>query len=187
MKKLKIRKTTSKSKKKESELATEVGNVRVDEVEIERSDMAHKAVDELERANVDVDVGQKGPPITNTSYKESLSANPRSKTDNSAAISTLNLTANERAHIEQQDPNFDDSSDDDYSCGNEDEYEDDVDLFADNIVYGLDDVFISDDEIRLVVDKEIDEENNRDIYYNGEGDELESDDGDLGAVGLLRF
>ena len=113
MKKLKIRKKASKSKK-ESELATEVGNVKVDEVEIERSDVAYKVVDELERANVDVDVGQKGPPITDTGYKESLSANPRSKTDNSTAISTLNLTANERAHKEQQVPDFNDSSDDDY-------------------------------------------------------------------------
>ena len=149
MKKLKIRKTTSKSKKKESELATEVGNVRVDEVEIERSNVANKVANDLERANVDVDVGQKEPPIIGTGYKESLSANPRSKTDNSAAIFTLNLTANERAHIEQQVLDFDDSSDDDYSCGDEDEYEDDADLFAENVVYGLD------DEIRLLVDKEI--------------------------------
>ena len=127
MKKLKIWKKASKSKKKDSKLATEVGNIRVDEVEIERFDVSHKVVDELERANVDVDV--KGPPITDSGYKKSLSANPRSKIDNSAAISTLNLTANERAHIEQQDPNFDDSSDEDYSGGDED----DVDLFAENV------------------------------------------------------
>ena len=64
-------------------MATEVGNVgtvRVDEVEIESSDVAYKVVDELERANVDVDVGKKGPPITDMGFKESLSANPRSKT-----------------------------------------------------------------------------------------------------------
>ena len=78
MQKLKIRKKASKLKKKGSELATEVDNVRivrVDEVEIERSDLAHKVVDELERTNVDVDVGEKGPPTTDTGFKESLSAN----------------------------------------------------------------------------------------------------------------
>ncbi|XP_057540754.1 uncharacterized protein LOC130818607 [Amaranthus tricolor] len=120
-----------------SELATELGNVRVDEVELERSDVAHEVVDELERANVDVDVGQMGPPNTYTGYKECVSANPRFKTNNSAAISTLNLTPIERGHIQQELCDFEDSSDDDYSCCDEDEYEDDSDLFAENIVYGL--------------------------------------------------
>ena len=83
-----------------SELATELGNVRVDEVELERSNVAHEVVDELERANVDVDVGQMGPPNTYTGYKECVSANPRSKTNNSAAISTLNLTPIERSRIQ---------------------------------------------------------------------------------------
>ena len=172
-------------KNKGSELATEVGNVgtvRVDEVEIERANVTDKVVDELERANADVDVGEKGPPVKDMGFKESLSANPRSKTENSVVISTLNLTANERAHIEEEDFNFDDSSDEDYSGGDEDEFEDDADLFAKNVVYSLEDVFIGDDEIKLAVDKEIDEENNRDTYYNGEGDELESDDDDLGAL-----
>ena len=76
MKKLKIWKKASSSKKKHSELATNLGNVRVDEVELERSDVAHEVVDELERANVDVDVGQMGPPSTYRGYKECLSANP---------------------------------------------------------------------------------------------------------------
>ena len=70
MKKLKIWKKTSCSKKKHSELATKLGNVTVDEVELERSDVAHEVVDELERANVDLDVGQMGPPNTYTGYKE---------------------------------------------------------------------------------------------------------------------
>ena len=98
-------------------MAIEVGNVgtvRVDEVGIERADVANKIVDELERANLDVDVGEKGPPVTDMGFKESLSANPRSKTNNSAAISTLNLTPNERGHKEQQVCDFEDSSDDDY-------------------------------------------------------------------------
>ena len=94
---MKIRKKAIKLKKKGSELAIEggnVGTVRVDEMEIERSDVADKVVDELKRANVDVDVGEKGPPVTNMGFKESLSANPRSKTEKSDVISTLNLTTN---------------------------------------------------------------------------------------------
>ena len=83
MKKLKIRKKKAiKLKKKGSELATKVGNVetvRVDEVEIERADVADKVVDELGRANIDVDVGEKGPPVKDMGFKESLSANPISK------------------------------------------------------------------------------------------------------------
>ena len=59
MKKLKIWKKASTSKMQHSELAIELGNVRVDEVEVERSDVAHEVVDELEIANVDVDVEQK--------------------------------------------------------------------------------------------------------------------------------
>ena len=120
-------------KKKGFELATEVGNVEtvgVDEVEIKRADVAYKIMDELERANADVDVGEKGPLIKDMGFKESLSANPGSKIENSAAIFNLNLTANERAHIEEEDSDFDDSSDEDYSGGDEDEFEDDVDLFA---------------------------------------------------------
>ncbi|XP_057522472.1 uncharacterized protein LOC130802471 [Amaranthus tricolor] len=100
-----------------SELATELGNVRVDEVEVDTSDVAHEVVDELETPNVDAVVGQMGPPNT----------------------------------------------------------------YTENVVYGLDDVFIGEDEIRLIVDKKIDEENNRDIYVND--DELESDD-DLGALNV---
>ena len=50
---MKIWKKASSSKMQHSKL----GNVRVDEVELERSDVAHEVVDELERANVDVDVG----------------------------------------------------------------------------------------------------------------------------------
>ncbi|XP_057532847.1 uncharacterized protein LOC130810730 [Amaranthus tricolor] len=115
-----------------SELAIELGNVRVDEVEVERSDVAHEVVDELERANVDVDVGKMGPPNTYTGYKECVSANPRCKTNNSAAISTLNPTPIERGDTQQELADFEDNSDDDYSCGDEDEYEDESDLFAEN-------------------------------------------------------
>ena len=70
------------------------------------------------------------------------------------------LTATEVDHIEEEESDFDYSSDEDYSGGDEDESEDDADLFAENVVYGLYDVFIGDDEITLAVDKEIDEENN---------------------------
>ena len=90
MKKLKIRTKAIKLKKKGSELVTKVGNIgtiRIDEVEIERSDVADKVVDELERANVDVNVGEKGTPVTDRGFKESLNANPRSKTENSACNS----------------------------------------------------------------------------------------------------
>ena len=126
MKKLTIRKKASDSKKKQSELSSEVGNVRVDEVLIESS--------ELVLANVDGNADE----------------------------------------VE------DSSSDDDYTCVNEDEYEDDSDLFAENVVYGLDDVFIDDEEIRLILDKEVDEQNNTDMYFND--DEPQSDDYDLSAL-----
>ena len=98
MKKLKIWKKPTTSKKMHSELATELGNVRVDELEVDTSDVAHEVVDELETPNVDAVVGQMGPPNTYTGYKECVSANPRSKTTTSAAISSLNLTTNERGH-----------------------------------------------------------------------------------------
>ena len=62
-------------------MATEVGNVgivRLDEVEIKRADVADKVMDELERANTHVDVREKGPPVKDMGFKESLSTNPRS-------------------------------------------------------------------------------------------------------------
>ncbi|XP_057516149.1 uncharacterized protein LOC130797526 [Amaranthus tricolor] len=116
-----------------SELANELVNVRTDEVELERNDVAHEVMDDLERANIVVDVGEMGPPNTYTGYKECLSVNPRSKTNNSDAISTLKLTPIERGlTLQQQLSDFEDSSDDDYSCGHEDEYEHDSD-FALNV------------------------------------------------------
>ncbi|XP_057523999.1 uncharacterized protein LOC130803814 [Amaranthus tricolor] len=84
MKKLTIRKKASDSKKKQSELSTEVGNVTVDEVLIDSS--------ELVLANVDGNADE-----------------------------------------------VEDSSDDDYTY---------------------------DEELRLIVDKEVDEQNSRDIYFN---------------------
>ncbi|XP_057515640.1 uncharacterized protein LOC130797170 [Amaranthus tricolor] len=126
MKKLTIRKKAIDSKKKQCELSTEVGNVRVDDVLIESS--------ELFLANVDGNADE----------------------------------------VE------DSSSDDDYTCVNEDEYENDSDLFAKNVVYGLDDVFIDDEEVRLILDKEVDEQNNTDMYFND--DEPQSDDYDLSAL-----
>ena len=47
MKKLKIWKKASTSKMQHSELATELVNVRTDEVELERYDVAHEVVDDL--------------------------------------------------------------------------------------------------------------------------------------------
>jgi hypothetical protein len=167
-----------------SELATEVGSVgvvRVDEVAIVRVDVVGKDVVELESASAHVDVGDMGPPLKDMGIKERRSDNPRSKTETLASTSSLTLTTNQTTQIEEN-CDIDDSTDEDYSVGDEDEYEDDGDLFAENVVYGLDDVFIGDDDLRVVVDKEIDEENNKDIYYNGEEDELESDDDDLGAL-----
>ena len=183
MKKLKIWKKPTTSKKMDSELANDLGNVRVAELEVNTSDVAHELVDELETPYVDAVVGEMGPPNTYTGYKECVSANPRSETTTLASLSALNLTPNEIAQIEQQisDIEVEDNSDDDYNGSDEDEYANDSDLFAENVVYGLDDVFIGEDEIRLIVDKEIDEENNRDIYVND--DELESDD-DLGALNV---
>ncbi|XP_057535392.1 uncharacterized protein LOC130813573 [Amaranthus tricolor] len=152
----------------DSELANDLGNVRVAELEVDTSDVAHKLVYQLETPNVDAVVGEMGPPNTYTGYKECVSANPRSETTTLASLSALNLTPNEIAQIENQisDIEVEDNSDDDYN---------------ENVVYGFDDVFIGEDEIRLIVDKEIDEENNRDIYVND--DELESDD-DLGALNV---
>ena len=93
------------------------------------------------------------------SFRKPLSASPWSKKENSAAISIPNITTIEGAHIEEEESDFDDSGDEDYSGGDED----DANLFAENVIYGLDDVFIVDDDIKLAIDKEIDEENNRDI------------------------
>ena len=102
MKKLKIWKKPTTSKKMDSELANDLGNVRVAELEVDTSDVAHELVYELETPNVDAVVGEMGPPNTYTGYKECVSANPRSETTTLASLSALNLTPNEIAQIEQQ-------------------------------------------------------------------------------------
>jgi MULE transposase-like protein/MuDR family transposase len=181
MKKLKIRKMGGKSQNvvlpvMAADMANG-GNIRIDDVGLEIADVADNVRDELESANAHVDVREKGPLVKNVGINEVAVDNPRSEI-NSATISTENALV----PIVEPICDFEDSTDEDYSGGEEDEYEDDADLFAENVVYGLDDVFIGDDEIRVAVDKEIIEENNRDIYYNEEGVELESDDDDLAAL-----
>ncbi|XP_057535394.1 uncharacterized protein LOC130813576 [Amaranthus tricolor] len=81
-----------------SELANELVNVRKDEVELERNDVAHEVVDDLERANIVVDM-----------------------------LFERGLT------LQQELSESEVSSDDDYNCGDEDEYEHDSDLFAENL------------------------------------------------------
>src|SRR5688572_495565 len=136
MKKLKIRKKAVKVKGMASELAADVGNVgdvSVDDVTIVRADVAGKGVVEMENASAHVDVGDMGSPLKDMGIKERRSDNPRSKIEKSVATSSLILTANQITHIEE---NYDvnDSTDEDYSVGDEDESEDDADLFAENVV-----------------------------------------------------
>ena len=56
MKKLKVWKKPSTSKKMDSELANDLGNVRVAELEVNTSDVAHELVDELETPYVDAEL-----------------------------------------------------------------------------------------------------------------------------------
>ena len=45
-----------------------------------------------------------------------------------------------------------------------------------NVDFGLDDVGLGDEEVRRTMDEEVNEESNRDVYYNEGDDEVCGDD-----------
>ena len=113
----------------------------------------------------------------------SLHSNPRSKTQtttqtllqcsehllqttNTQTPNTRTISAQTSQNSEYRAASGSESEDDD----------DDVDLFAENVEFGLDEVGLGDEEVRQTVDKEVNEESNRDIYYNEGDDEVCSDD-----------
>ena len=150
-----------------------------DDLDIDKGEVGDKVGGDVESPSSHL---KRGPPLKDKVLNVSLHSNPRSKTQ--TTIQTLlqcfehlpQTTSTQTPNTQTTSAQTSQNSNYRVGSGNDSEDDDDTDLFAENTEFGLDNVELGDEELRRIVDKEVNEESNRDVYYNEGDEEVCSDD-----------